>query len=137
MWQLKTSRASPRQIRSGRPGFQDTRHGPSRLSIVTDQGPGGRDGWDSEARGSQGKRKMTFMTLSCQPGAPVCVTHFVLSTALRGWALLLAPSYRWGNRGKRRVSKKLKIMQQVAGKVLEPGSTGRQGPWRSDVVPPM
>ena len=28
MWQLKTSGPSPWQIRSGRPGFQDTRHGP-------------------------------------------------------------------------------------------------------------
>ena len=45
------------------------------------------------------------MTLLCQAGAPVYVTPFVLSTALWGWALLLAPSYRWGNRGKRRVSK--------------------------------
>lgn len=44
----------------------------------------------------RGKRKTTFMTLSCQAGAPVCVTHFVLSIALRGWALLLVPSYRWG-----------------------------------------
>lgn len=77
------------------------------------------------------------MMLLCQAGAPVCVTPFVLSTALWGWALLLAPSYRRGNQGKRRMSKKLKIMQQVAGQVLEPRSIGCQGPWRSDVVPPI
>ena len=88
----------------------------------------------SEALRGKGRRH-----LSCCRARQGClsVTHFVLSTALWGWALLLAPSYRWGNRGQRRVSKTLKIMQQVAGKILEPGSMGRQGPWRSDVVPPM